>query len=518
ACLAVPVLLGGCARRAGEPISLVLMSPHRDEIREEFDLGFRDWFRERSEARLAAARATLQTWLHQADVAAAAAVQRAFADLFYDWRKDDLPELATLYGAWQEKPSRESGTALLAGLDKWQQQLPPVQLVWQDIGGGTSQIARYVDARFQSHPEGIGIDFVFGGGTDIFLRFADQGRLESIEIPAAVLGKRIPQQINGIPLYDVKGRWYGPILSSFGILYNREVLKRIRQPEPRLWADLGEPGVCGWVSAGEPRMTGSVHMVYEIILQGRGWEKGFQLLMRLGANTHTFIRDSGTLTRTVSGGEDAAAGVLDGFALSAVGRDPLNMAFWLPEGETLVNPDASAVLKGAPHKELARAFMEYSLSDAGQKLLLLQPGQPGGPRRHALCRLSVVPELYAQFPPEVRSVGAANPFQLRNAIAYNSKLGNQRWDAVNDAIGAMIVDAHEDLAAAWKAVIKLPDTSPRRAEQEAILFAPICSEKELMTHARNIVEESPRVRTATVNRWGEIARQRYRAVRLAATR
>jgi hypothetical protein len=39
-----------------------------------------------------------------------------------------------------------------------------------------------------------------------------------------------------------------------------------------------------------------------------------------------------------------------------------------------------------------------------------------------------------------------------------------------------------------------------------------------MTHARNIMEESPRVRTAMVNRWGETARQRYRAVRLAATR
>src|SRR5207253_3736042 len=141
----------------------------------------------------------------------------------------------------------------------------------------------------------------------------------------------------------------------------------------------------------------------------------FQLLMRLGANTHTFIRDSGTLTRTVSAGEDAAAGVLDGFALSAVGRDPLTMEFWLPEGETLVNPDASAVLKGAPRKELARAFMEYTLSDACQQLFILQPGQRGGPRRQALCRLSVVKELYDKYPPEVRSVGAANPFQLRNA-------------------------------------------------------------------------------------------------------
>ena len=328
-------------------------------------------------------------------------------------------------------------------------------------------------------------------------------------------GFRIPQQLNGIPLYDSKGRWYGPILSSFGILYNRQVLRSIDQPEPRHWADLGQPGLRGWVSAGEPRMTGSVHMVYEIILQGRGWEKGFQTLMRLGANTHAFIRDSGTLTRTVSNNEDAAAGVLDGFALSAVGRDPVAMGFWLPQGETLANPDASAVLKGAPRKELARAFMEYSLSDAGQKLLILQPGQPGGPQRHALCRLSVVQELYAKYPANVRSVGDANPFELRKTIQYNSKLGSQRWDAVNDAIGAIIIDAHADLSAAWKAVLQLQEAR-KRSELETELFAPICSEEELMTHARNIMEKSPRVRTATVNRWGEIARQRYRAVRRTA--
>src|SRR5207302_9036338 len=133
---------------------------------------------------------------------------------------------------------------------------------------------RYIGARFESNPEGIGIDILFGGGTDIFLRFADQGLLEAIEMPPSVLGKRIRPHLNGIPLYDSRGRWYGPILSSFGILYNREVLKRIGQPEPRHWADLGEPGLCGWVSSGEPRMTGSVHMVYEIILQGRGWDKG----------------------------------------------------------------------------------------------------------------------------------------------------------------------------------------------------------------------------------------------------
>src|SRR5262249_47891635 len=162
--------------------------------------------------------------------------------------------------------------------------------------------ARYINARFQATPNGIGIDVLFGGGTDIYLRFANDGLLQRIDLPPQLL-QRIPTQLNGVPMYDPGHRWFGPMLSSFGILSNKGVLERIQQPAPQQWADVGQPGLRGWVNAGDPRLTGSVHMVYEIILQGQGWEKGFRLLLRLGANAHAFIRDSGTLTRSVGSGD-----------------------------------------------------------------------------------------------------------------------------------------------------------------------------------------------------------------------
>ena len=504
--------MNGCAGSGPEPVRLTLISPHRDEIRLEVAWAFADWFRERTAGRTARAREALADWVQRPDPGRAQAADAAFEALYQDWQGSDLGEVEQARAGWARDRSTAAGQLLLTALEHWSENVPAAQLVWQDVGGGTSQIARYIGARFESNPEGIGIDLLFGGGTDIFIRFADQGLLERLDLPPTLLDGRIRKELNGIPIYDARHRWYGPMLSSFGILYNRELLRRIDQPEPRHWADLGAPGLRGWVSAGDPRLTGSLHMVYEIILQGRGWEKGFPLLMRLGANTHAFIRDSGTLTRTVSSGEDAAAGTLDAMALSAVGRSPETMAFWLPEGETIINPDAIAVLKGAPRKELARAFVEFTLSDAGQKLFILRPGQPGGPRRYPLCRLSVVEKLYQAYPAGVRSIGAANPFQTGHTIYYDSKLGNKRWDALNDVFGAVILDAHQDLAAAWKAVVTKPMAPERRAQLERELFAPICSEEELMTHARNIAEASPRVRTATVNRWGEAARLRYRTI------
>jgi ABC-type Fe3+ transport system substrate-binding protein len=539
----VSLLLTGCARQGPEPVRLTLISPHRDEIRHEVGLAFRDWFRARTDTRITAACTALQEWLKTANPKQLTPAETAVTALFHDWRTADLGDLPTAYHDWQQRPGPTTGQALLEALIRFQERIPPVELVWQDVGGGTSQMARYIRARFDANPEGIGIDLLYGGGTENHLTFAAQGRLEEIALPEALFRGRIPRQLNGIDLYDansqqrqgqVTGRWFGPILSSFGILYNREVLRRIGRAEPSRWADLGERDLSNWVSAGDPRLTGSVHLVYEIILQGQGWDKGFALLLRLGANAHSFIRDSGTLTRTVIEGEVAAAGSLDGNALPAVGRDPDKMGFVLPAGETVINPDAVGVLKGAPRKELARAFVEFTLSDAGQLLFLLQPGQPGGPQRSRLCRLSVVEDLYRRYPPEVRSVGAADPFEVGKNIAYNSKLAQGRWDALNDLFGATIQDAHQDLAAAWRAVqalydldrksMPLPDFGHMIVDEagawaehlERELFVPPCSEDDLRSFARTFAEGNPRERVATINHWGKEARQRYQAIRRRA--
>jgi len=46
--------------------------------------------------------------------------------------------------------------------------------------------------------------------------------------------------------------------------------------------------------------------------------------------------------------------------------------------------DPIALLRGAPHGELARAFIEYVLSPDGQKLWNAKPGTSGGTERFAL--------------------------------------------------------------------------------------------------------------------------------------
>jgi hypothetical protein len=135
-----------------------------------------------------------------------------------------------------------------------------------------------------------------------------------------------------------------------------------------------------------------------------------------------------------------------------------------------------------------------------------------------LCRLSIVPALYGRYPPAERSVGAADPFTLGGAFDYKASIGQARWDALNDLLGAVALDAQADLTNAWQAVLTatLPDDRRRALEEE--LFQPPCSEAELADYAKRIAVESPRYRAETVNRWGEAARRRYANVAREARR
>jgi ABC-type Fe3+ transport system substrate-binding protein len=515
-----PLLFGcllffpGCARKADEARPLTIISPHRDEIREETARAFSAWFAERSQERKQAAVAALTALIADDTPEHRASATEAIDALLADWDDGEAVTVREARERWDKESSGDNAKTLADALAAWEP--PPVVVVWQDIGGGTSQILKYVRSSLDDETRPGQIDLLFGGGTDIYLRLVSEGKyLQKIDIPPALLA-RIPPELNGFPLYDPQHRWFGPMLSGFGILSNRTVLERIGEPVPQRWADLGRPGLRGWVGTGDPRLTGAVHMVLEIILQGQGWENGARLLLRLGANTHAFTRDSGTLTRDVVLGQVAAAGSIDVLSLGAVARNPDMMRFDLPAGETVINPDAIGVLVRGPRPRLARAFVEFTLSNAGQRLFCLQPGQPGGPKRYPLCRLSVLPSLYEEFPPETRSTGDVNPFAIKNAVNYDGKLGGRRWDALNDLFGAWVVDAHPDLRNAWAAVCALPEGSAERSRLEAELFEPPCTEAELSGYAATLAEGDPRVRTVTVTRWGEQARERYRRVRYAA--
>ncbi|MBI3468842.1 MAG: ABC transporter substrate-binding protein [Planctomycetes bacterium] len=388
-----------------------------------------------------------------------------------------------------------------------------VRVIWLDLGG-TSNIQRYIADRLTSG-HSAGIDVLFGGGSDPFEALKRQGHLVAYKLPDEILSK-LPTDLHGVPLYDSDHHWYGAVLSTFGIMYNREVLRRVRLPEPVTWEDLGSAAYVrdgiGWVGAADPRHSGSVHMIYENILQAYGWEQGFSVLARMAANARGFTRESASVPRQVQLGEVACAPVIEFYAFSLMAREGRDrIGFVLPEGLTVIGPDGVAIVRGAPNQLVAEAFLRFLLCEEGQRIWMLRHGAPGGPLHYDLGRLSVLPHLYEANPEQ--SAVTLNPFQAAVPLRYDGRVASMRWNVLNDLLGAVLIDSHSELQQAWVAVQQAPNQSDLIAE----LTHPPCEENELVRLAEP-VRQSPRLRNVTIAEWMAAARQRYRSVAETARR
>ena len=376
-----------------------------------------------------------------------------------------------------------------------------VQVEWLDIGGGTSSILRYIKSEFGRSPEGIGIDIFWGGGTAPYVDLSERGLCHAYRLPDALL-QRLPAQVGGVPLCDSAYRWYGTTLSGFGIVYNRRVLEILNLPIPKTWADLGAPELFSWVGSGDPRKSGSVHMAYELILQAYGWEKGWEVMTTLGANVRNFGASGSYAPKEVAVGEVAYGLSIDFYAwaqAAEVGDD--YVGFVMPDNLTIVNPDGIAILKGAPNLEVAQAFLEFVMSDAGQKLWFLKKGSPGGPVNKQLNRFTVLPDLYTRYRDD--AAVKLNPFEWRSDLIYDAERGSGRWRVLNDLIGVMIIDSHRALQAAWKDAMK---DGVSKEERRALAAVPV-SEDEALALAQ--AWDDAEVRNRTMAAWTDFARAKY---------
>jgi|GEM_PF-171730 len=311
---------------------------------------------------------------------------------------------------------------------------------WYDLGG-SSDIVRYLKTNFRKSPQGIGIDVMFGGGLDNFLELAHDASLEPLELAPEVID-RLPQSLAGVPLISPHRDWYAAALNTFGILYNKAAIARLALPTPRRWGDLAQPEYFDLVGAGDPRKSGSMHAMYEIILQGAGWEEGWRLIQAIAANVRNFSASGAQVGKDIATGE-----VIYGFAIDTYASDIIRrvgserIGFVVPEDFPTFNGDGIAVLKGAPNRDLAQAFVEFVLSERGQTLFYASKGYPGGPLEYDLGKLPLIASLYGSVP--TRSVLSKSPFTWEGMLRYDAALAGARWNLFNDIFGVFILDLHE---------------------------------------------------------------------------
>lgn len=373
-----------------------------------------------------------------------------------------------------------------------------VRIEWLDVGG-TSKMIKDLETRFQVSSNVPGVDILFGGGVSPYLHASAMGWLAPLDITPGNL-TAIPDTVAGNPVRDPSGRWHGVAISGFGILYNKPIVQRLRLPEPKDWRDIAQPAYFSWVGSGDPRSSGSVHMCYEIILQACGYEEGWRVITRICANVRSFGESGGTVPREVAAGDIAAGMVIDQYAqtvIDAVGNDLL--VFVLPQQATMVGPDPIAIIRGAPQPELAGMFVNYVLSEQGQRVLFQPAGTDG--QMKSLHRAPVREPLYAD--PHAPRV---NPYLMKPGFKFDNARDDRRRRILDDMMGVWLIDAHPDLVKAWNR-IRNSGVDSRAAIE---LTAPPVSEDELMKLA--VEWKDPRKRQEIMTRWASQAQERYRKI------
>jgi len=266
-------------------------------------------------------------------------------------------------------------------------------------------------------------------------------------------------KIGSSTLYDPEQYWTGVCVSSFGILYNRDLLRVLSVEEPTEWRDLTDPKYDGLLALGDPRQSGSIATTYESILNMQGWEQGWRTLRAMSANARYFTGESKKVVLDISRG-DAAAGVAIDFygryqaeAVIQKGAPPESsrLGYIDPQGETFIDPDPISLLRGGPSPELADRFLRFVLSEPGQAIWNFAaqgddaPTDRLGPRRYNLRRMPIRRVMFERHMDSF--IDQANPFDAATDAP------SRGWRSmINHMMGAFAIDVHHEMKLAWRAM------------------------------------------------------------------
>lgn len=380
----------------------------------------------------------------------------------------------------------------------------PAVIDWRQPGG-TSEIRKQLNALYkkaiatgQMRPDGtleygtMPFDLCFGGGSYEHDQFrigvsdVPPGGKEPVNISIAAPAGFSDAEIKawfgdnvigagylydpGDPKKNIPAQhWVGSALSGFGIVYNRDALKRLDLHEPANWPDLCDPRYSGWLALADPRASGSVETSFNSILDNFGWDEGWRILRDMCANARSFANSSPKIPLDVSAGEAAAGLSIDYYgryqsqAVMRPGETPetSRVGYIDPIGTTFIDADPITILRGGANPELARRFVRFVLSDEGQALWQFPTrteSQPLGPVNYELRRMPVRKDF---IDAHINTfVDKVDPFQLA------SKTPSKGWrSAIKPMMGAFAIDIHHDLRAAWDA---MHDAEKRGASPDTV--------------------------------------------------
>jgi ABC-type Fe3+ transport system substrate-binding protein len=272
------------------------------------------------------------------------------------------------------------------------------------------------------------VDIFWGGESALFEKLAEQKLLQKVEISRDAWDA-IPTAVGTpkpIPLKDKDGFWVGTALEPYGLVYHPKKIQRLGIAEPREWDDLLNPKLRGEVAQCAPTRSSSSNATYEVILSMYGEAKGWEWLTKLAANTGHFTARSRDVPTVVAKGEYSAGFAVPSYMAFEEKLAGFDIKFVAPKN-AFVTPEPMAILAGARNPRAARAFIEFLLSERGQKVFMERGLFPITPKYKVQGPPGSVAEKAVEFTGGVRSY-----FETETTNVYDDDIAQKRYQEVNE--------------------------------------------------------------------------------------
>ena len=382
-----------------------------------------------------------------------------------------------------------------------------VRFEWREIGGGSSAIRQYLSNVYR-RADSAGIDIVWGGGEFNFIPLAEAGLLEPVKLGAEVLAN-IPAELGGVPMYDEQLRWIGAAVSAFGFIYNDWLLQRLDIEPPRRWEDLGERRFADLLALADPTQSGSAAAAYQTIAcSADSWPDGWARLLRVLSNAKRFTDSAGSAANAPVLGEALVATCIDFYGTIRVAEAPGQLVYISPRGQSTFNPDPIAILKNAPHRELAERFVEFVMSVRGQALWALPIGAEDGPVRSPLGRQPIRKDVYQQYQGRMLD-SIVNPYQAGQTMIAQGHRRQIDYGVLRQLVQAAAIDNVAGLRAARAKLIETGFEPALLAEFNS-LPAEVATLAQMAQTKRALQDEVSRERI--IADWHKFFRDKYRRI------
>lgn len=229
---------------------------------------------------------------------------------------------------------------------------PDIEVKW--IRDGTTKLT----ARLQA-------ELAAGGAAPDVLLIADSVTMESLKQQNLLAAYKSPQATRfDAQLYDKEGYYYGTKLITTGIAYHSKA-----PVKPSSWQDLLKPALKNMTTLPSPLYSGAaqIHLATLMNDPALGWQY-YEKLKENGAMPQS---GNGAVMSAIASGSKAYGVLVDYMAIREKAKGaPIEFVF-PKEGVSIVT-EPVAMMKNAKNPQAAKAFIDFVLSDEGQKLVLQQ--------------------------------------------------------------------------------------------------------------------------------------------------